>query len=155
MHMNKHIARRWNYIIFRSTDGCWQYDGLKFKKKTGRWWKNLITSCVIFDCCSMTQNKGYCTWGMKYYSICIVIQMFNVLFLNGNDKYPCTCHSSINSKSVRFIHFKWITSKKFLFLYLLLRRCIEYPGFVSDLRKVGGFLRVLRFPPPIKLTATI
>ena len=27
--------------------------------------------------------------------------------------------------------------------------------FVSDLRKVGGFLRELRFPPPIKLTATI
>jgi hypothetical protein len=27
--------------------------------------------------------------------------------------------------------------------------------FVSDLRHVGGFLRILRFPPPIKLTATI
>jgi hypothetical protein len=27
--------------------------------------------------------------------------------------------------------------------------------FVSDLRQVGGFLRVLRFPPPIKLTPTI
>jgi hypothetical protein len=27
--------------------------------------------------------------------------------------------------------------------------------FVSDVRQVGGFLRVLRFPPPIKLTATI
>ena len=27
--------------------------------------------------------------------------------------------------------------------------------FVSVLREVGGFLRVLRFPPPIKLTATI
>jgi hypothetical protein len=26
--------------------------------------------------------------------------------------------------------------------------------FVSDLRKVSGFLRVLRFPPPVKLTAT-
>ena len=26
---------------------------------------------------------------------------------------------------------------------------------VSDLRQVGGFLRVLWFPPPIKLTATI
>jgi hypothetical protein len=26
--------------------------------------------------------------------------------------------------------------------------------FVSDLRQVGGFLRNLRFPPPIKLTAT-
>ena len=27
--------------------------------------------------------------------------------------------------------------------------------FFSDMRQVGGFLRVLRFPPPIKLTATI
>ena len=27
--------------------------------------------------------------------------------------------------------------------------------FVSDLRQVGCFLRVLRFPPPIKLTVTI
>ena len=28
-------------------------------------------------------------------------------------------------------------------------------NFVSDLRQVCGFLQVLRFPPPIKLTATI
>jgi hypothetical protein len=27
--------------------------------------------------------------------------------------------------------------------------------FVSDLRQVGGFLQVLLFPPPIKLTATL
>jgi len=27
--------------------------------------------------------------------------------------------------------------------------------FVSGLRQVDGFLRVLRFPPPIKLTTTI
>jgi hypothetical protein len=27
--------------------------------------------------------------------------------------------------------------------------------FVIDFQKVGGFLRVLRFPPPIKLTTTI
>ena len=27
--------------------------------------------------------------------------------------------------------------------------------FISDLRKVGGFLRVFRFHPPRKLTATI
>jgi hypothetical protein len=27
--------------------------------------------------------------------------------------------------------------------------------FVSDLRQVGGFLLLLRFPPPIKLIATI
>jgi hypothetical protein len=27
--------------------------------------------------------------------------------------------------------------------------------FVSDLQQVSGFRRVLQFPPPIKLTATI
>ena len=27
--------------------------------------------------------------------------------------------------------------------------------FVNDLRQVGGFLWVLRFPPPTKMTATI
>jgi hypothetical protein len=27
--------------------------------------------------------------------------------------------------------------------------------FVSDVRQVGDFLRILKFPPPIKLTATI
>jgi hypothetical protein len=27
--------------------------------------------------------------------------------------------------------------------------------FVIDIRQVGGFLRVFRFPPPIKLIATI
>jgi len=31
----------------------------------------------------------------------------------------------------------------------------EVIKFVSDLRRVGGFHRVLRFPPPITLTDTI
>ena len=31
----------------------------------------------------------------------------------------------------------------------------QTPEFVSYLRQVGGFLRTLRFPPPIKLTAEI
>jgi hypothetical protein len=37
-------------------------------------------------------------------------------------------------------------------VYLIQHYVIKY---VSDLRQVGGFLRVLWFPPPIKLTATI
>ena len=32
--------------------------------------------------------------------------------------------------------------------------CMHVGKYVSDLLKVGGFLKVLRFPPPIKLTAT-
>jgi hypothetical protein len=27
--------------------------------------------------------------------------------------------------------------------------------FVSDLRQVSGFLQVLQFPPPVKLSATV
>ena len=38
------------------------------------------------------------------------------------------------------------------YVYLIQHYVIK---FVSDLRQVGGFLCVLRFPPPIKLTATI
>ena len=34
----------------------------------------------------------------------------------------------------------------------LIQHCMI--NFVSDLRHVGGFLRVLRLPPPIKLTVT-
>ena len=38
-------------------------------------------------------------------------------------------------------------------------RCTQYNIYVikidSDLRQVGGFLQLLQFPPPIKLTATI
>jgi hypothetical protein len=37
-------------------------------------------------------------------------------------------------------------------VYSLQRYVIK---FVSNLRKVSGFLRVLRFPPPIQLTTTI
>ena len=37
-------------------------------------------------------------------------------------------------------------------VYLIQRYVIK---FVSDLQQVGGFLSVLLFPPPIKLTATI
>ena len=45
---------------------------------------------------------------------------------------------------------------KLKYMYNLLTRLKEVKiKFVSDLWQVSGFLRVLRFPPPIKLTATI
>jgi len=28
-------------------------------------------------------------------------------------------------------------------------------AFISNLRQIGGFLRILQFPPPLKLTTTI
>jgi hypothetical protein len=36
-----------------------------------------------------------------------------------------------------------------------IQRYIYGKKFVSDLLQIDGFLLVLRFPPPIKLTATI
>ena len=39
-----------------------------------------------------------------------------------------------------------------IYLYSIQHDVIK---FVSDLRQVSGFLQVVRFPPPIKLTATI
>ena len=45
-------------------------------------------------------------------------------------------------------------------LFLLFSQLFQYSvtlwlHYVSDLRQVGGFLWVLRFPPTIKLTTTI
>jgi hypothetical protein len=55
-----------------------------------------------------------------------------------------------------------------MYMYMIITQCEFEPPlgevysiqhyvikFVSDLRLVGGFLRVLWFPPLIKLTATI
>jgi hypothetical protein len=39
-----------------------------------------------------------------------------------------------------------------LWVRIPLRRGVQVIKFVSDLRQVGGFLRALRFSPPIKLT---
>jgi hypothetical protein len=43
------------------------------------------------------------------------------------------------------------------YLFFIIYNSIQHYviKFVCDLRQVGGFLRVLRFPPPIKLTATM
>ena len=52
-----------------------------------------------------------------------------------------------------------MTSKSFgkesVFLPRSWRGVLDITLFVSDLRQVSGFLQVLQFPPPIKLTAMI
>jgi hypothetical protein len=45
-------------------------------------------------------------------------------------------------------NYKYIRGKVYLIQHLVI-------NFVSDFQQVSGFLRVLQFPPPIKLTATI
>jgi hypothetical protein len=59
--------------------------------------------------------------------------------------FTTTCPVSVTTKVVRSnpVHGK---------VYSIQHYVIK---FVSDLQQVGGFLQVIRFPPPIKLTATI
>jgi len=59
--------------------------------------------------------------------------------------FTTTCAKSvhINTDVVRLVHGE---------VYSIQCYVIK---FVSDLLQVGGFLRVLQFPPQIKLTATI
>jgi DNA-directed RNA polymerase subunit RPC12/RpoP len=76
---------------------------------------------------------------------------------------PYSCHIC----NQRFIQMSYVNklpylcnrclSPLMLWVRILLKRGVQHYviKFVSDLRQVGGFLGSLRFPPPIKLTATI
>ena len=61
----------------------------------------------------------------------------------------CTCELVIIVYNVKEV--SW-TGSYGRWMYSIQHNVIK---FVSDLRQVGSFLRELRFPPPIKLTATV
>jgi len=49
----------------------------------------------------------------------------------------------------------WKCSESLVFYFFSFFILFIYQVGVSDLQQVSGFLRVLRFPPPIKLTSAI
>ena len=59
-------------------------------------------------------------------------------------------HSAVNDilKSINSVHLNPANDEVYSIQYYVIQ-------FVVDLRQVGGFLMILRFPPSIKLTATI
>ena len=86
--------------------------------------------------------------------------------------YPTGLVNSGVNYMLRKTFTNWYTHKKNWIVYILrtkytkkkdigiFKRCVldailYVIKFVIDWRQVGGFLRVLRFPPPVKLTATI
>ena len=74
------------------------------------------------------------------------------------DKY-CTLYMVLITHiiiSVDFISMTVIPTHKHEDMYMYCRCAIQLLiKFVSDIRQVGGFLPILWFPSPIKLTATI
>ena len=62
--------------------------------------------------------------------------------------YLCNQYLIITTNvSSNTIHGEVNSIQQYMYMYVI--------KFVSDLQQVGGFLRVLRFPPPLKLIAMI
>jgi hypothetical protein len=70
--------------------------------------------------------------------------------------YHCNVSSGCDCMVVKFTTTCAISAYHHLSLLLFVYSLQHYViKFVSDLRQVGGFLRIHQFPPLIKLTATI
>ena len=62
-------------------------------------------------------------------------------------------YSFYQLKKTNYVNIDFILDTAYSFK-IIINTIFSYE-FVSNLRHVGGFLQVLRFPPPIKLTATM
>ena len=98
------------------------------------------------------------------------VQIFKTIIFVFRVLYICTCPSIKRGKGLSLVVILWQLDLQLPMqtLYVTTKVVSLNPAhgeeytiqyyvkkFVSDLRQVGGFLRVLRFPQPIKLTATI
>jgi hypothetical protein len=96
-------------------------------------WAQYCILCIDVQLKSLTVNVNFIVWltltSVQHHSFfsCFYLMTKNV---------PLRCEFEFRSDEV----------------YSIQQYVIK---FVSDLQQVGGFLRVLRFPPPIKLTATM
>ena len=65
-----------------------------------------------------------------------------------NERYQGNAYKLTSSQILCHFHVMGVQGEVYSIQHYMIK-------LVSDLRHVGGFLRVLRFIPPIKLTATI
>ena len=69
-------------------------------------------------------------------------------WLYGSWIYNYLCNQCLFSITTKVVNLNPIHGEVYSIQHYVIK-------FVSDLQQVGGFLQVLRFPPPIKLIATI
>jgi hypothetical protein len=114
-----------------------------------RSWRGVPDTTVCYKICQLLAT-GRCTIKLETISSLIVTQCT----LNFDDEcywICCDIHFQYN-----LLLQKLPPGKTSLINYTKLSPIQQYViKFVSYLRQVGGFLRVIRFPPPIKLTVTI
>ena len=92
----------------------------------------LMVSSMTIICTFIT--KSFTTWGLSW------------LWSYGSWIHNYLCNRYLSPLKL------WVRSLFMVMVYSIQHYVIK---FVSDLRQVDGFLLVLRFPPPIKLTTTI
>ena len=111
---------------------------------------NTIWMEVFFKLQRLQRTQFYLTY--PHYSISKIVGQFtSIHYLLGHNSWIK------KGSSWSWSYGSWIYN----YIY---NQCLSRSGrgvqhyvikFDSDLRQIGGFLRALRFPPPIKLTATI
>ena len=120
-------------------------------KKTWLLWAIFILIGWSFKMSETTDANGVCEVLYKYSS-------FNLVWWkHSTQKLPGVCRDRIvfgitTTCAINVYHHWREFESRFGEVYSIQHYVIK---FVSDLRQVDGFLRVLWFPPPIKLTATI
>jgi hypothetical protein len=92
---------------------------------------------------------------MLIHTIAVPEDILNIVFMRISQWTSWTTQTPLRQVNELWYAFNW-TCFVWLFKSQSRRGVQHYViKFVSDLWQVGGFLWVLRFPPPIKLTATI
>ena len=106
----------------------------------------LTTTLYIEVSVPRHENTRSCIHVCKWYLFCLLFTIFLLEFRN----VPTEWFFSFFLLLHIFVCFQFESRSGQV--YLIQHYVIK---FVSDLRHVGGFLQVLRFPSPIELTATI
>ena len=127
------------------------------------------------DVCLHTRDDGWHTWHSNLFKVSgLALNYFLLIFflyysVQLIDKllFNVKCFSCVHNKTL-YTPCVFCLYKSFILTNVPTKVVSSNPvhgemysiqhyviKFVSDLRQVGAFLRVLRFPPPIKSTATI
>ena len=115
-------------------------------------WKAYLTLEIVQDKCPKYNGSS-----ILLFPTHVCVQQFTVGLIPWNEYY-----SKIENYLTEILVLSWVIRKK-LYLYRipLYSVCVQFRQiylFIFNLhfkRQVGGFLQMLQFPPPIKVTATI
>ena len=124
------------------------------KRKVKQWWSSIppiSTKGTITSHLNWTQGPG----GSMSYVVGLPNSSYKLSpirhrFMSGFVNYKKGCTRLASDKVYQLLaHGRWFSPDVVSSIQHHVTK------FVDDLRQVSGFLRVLRFPPPMKLTVTI